>query len=287
MSLRWLLRVVSDAWDRFNLHGDMLAGSLAFFGLLSLAPLVVIAISVASVLVERDVVRQSLIAGARDVASGEIVDQLVTLIDAVEQQQTGVGAVIAAFLLLWAASKLFMQIEEALNLIWGVEYKVTFTTRETVQRFVMKRLVSFAMVIVCGVLLLSMLIVQAVLAVVGAAASRSLGVELAVLGPPFLFFTLLTLLFALMYRVLPDTSVRFREVWVGAVTTSVLVLLGTWLLGLYLTKIAPAWLQGAAGAVAAFMVWIYYLAQVFLLGASFTRAWAVRERRDARKPEGP
>jgi membrane protein len=137
------------------------------------------------------------------------------------------------------------------------------------------------------VLLLSMLIVQAVLAMIGAAASRSLGVELAVFGPPILFFTLLTLLFALMYRVLPDTSVRFREVWVGAATTSALVLLGTWLLGLYLTKIAPAWLQGAAGAIAAFMVWIYYLAQVFLLGASFTRAWAVRERRDARKPEGP
>lgn len=286
MSLRWLLRVVADAWDRFTRHGDMLAGSLAFFGLLSLAPLVVIAISVASVLVERDFVRQSLIARARDIASAEIVDQLVVLIDAVEQQQTSVGAVIAAFILLWAASKLFMQVEEALNLIWGVDHNVAFTTRETVQRFVMKRLVSFAMVIVCGVLLLSMLIVQAMLAVIGAAASHSLGVELAMLSPPLVFFALLTLLFALMYRVLPDTSVRFREVWIGAATTAVLVLLGTWLLGLYLTKIAPAWLQGAAGAVAAFMVWIYYLAQVFLLGASFTRAWAVRERRDARKPGG-
>jgi membrane protein len=283
MSLRWLVRVFVDAWDRFTKHGDMLAGSLAFFGLLSLAPLVVIAISVASVLVERERVRQALIAGARDMASSQIVDEVVKLIDAVEQQQTGVGALIAGFLLLWAASKLFMQIEEALNLIWGVETKTALTARQTVQRLVMKRLISFAMVIGCGVLLLSMLIVQAVLVMIGEVASRALGVELAVLGPPIVFFTLLTALFALMYRVLPDTEIQFREVWVGATTTSVLVLLGTWLLGLYLTRIAPAWLQGAAGALAAFMVWTYYLAQVFLLGASFTRAWAVRERGDARK----
>jgi membrane protein len=286
MSLGWLWRVIVDAWDRFTTHGDMLAGSLAFFGLLSLAPLAVIAITVASVLVERDRVREALISGARDMASSQIVDEVVKLIDAVEQQETGLGALIAAFLLLWAASKLFMQIEEALNLIWGVETK-TLTTRQTVQRLVMKRLISFAMVILCGVLLLSMLIVQAVLVAVGEVASRVLGVELAVLGPPLVFITLLTLMFGLMYRVLPDTEIRFREVWVGAITTAVLVLVGTWLLGVYLTRIAPAWLQGAAGAIAAFMVWSYYLAQVFLLGASFTRAWAVRERRDANKPIEP
>jgi len=287
MSFRWLLRVLADAWDRFNKHGDMLAGSLAFFGLLSLAPLVVIAISVASVLVERGRARQALISGVRDFASPAFADQLVQLMDAIDQQQTGVGAVLAAFLLLWAASRLFMQVEEALNLIWGVETKVVLGARQIVQKLVMKRLISFAMVIACGGLLLSMLVVQAVLAMIGAAASYTLGVELAVLGPPVVFFSLLTLLFAVMFRVLPDTEVRFREVWVGAATTSVLVLLGTWLLGLYLTKIAPAWLQGAAGAIAAFMVWIYYLAQVFLLGAAFTRAWAVRERSEARKQEEP
>lgn len=287
MSFRWLLRVFADAWDRFNKHGDMLAGSLAFFGLLSLAPLVVIAISVASVLVERGRARQALIAGVRDFASPDIAAQLVQLMDAIDQQQTGVGAVIAAFFLLWAASRLFMQVEEALNLIWGVETKVVLGARQIVQQLVMKRLISFAMVIACGGLLLSMLVVQAVLAMIGAAASQAFGVELAMLGPPVVFFSLLTLLFAVMYRVLPDTEVRFREVWVGAATTSVLVLLGTWLLGLYLTKIAPAWLQGAAGALAAFMVWIYYLAQVFLLGAAFTRAWAVRERHETRKQEAP
>lgn len=287
MSFRWLLRVFADAWDRFNKHGDMLAGSLAFFGLLSLAPLVVIAISVASVLVERGRARQALIAGVRDFASPDIAAQLVQLMDAIDQQQSGVGAVIAAFFLLWAASRLFMQVEEALNLIWGVETKVVLGARQIVQQLVMKRLISFAMVIACGGLLLSMLVVQAVLAMIGAAASQAFGVELAMLGPPVVFFSLLTLLFAVMYRVLPDTEVRFREVWVGAATTSVLVLLGTWLLGLYLTKIAPAWLQGAAGALAAFMVWIYYLAQVFLLGAAFTRAWAVRERHETRKQEAP
>jgi membrane protein len=287
MSFGWLLRVLRDAWERFNKHGDMLAGSLAFFGLLSLAPLIVIAISIASVLVERGRARDALIESARGMASPAIVDQLELLIDAADQQRTGIGALIAAFFLLWAASRLFMQLEDALNLIWGVETKTALNARQAVQRLVIKRLVSFAMVIACGLLLLSMLVVQAVLAVIDAAATRILGLELAMFAPPTVFFTLLTLLFALMYRVLPDTEIRFREVWLGAVTTAALVLLGTWLLGLYLTRIAPAWLQGAAGALAAFMVWTYYLAQVFLLGASFTRAWAVRERGDARKPVEP
>jgi len=281
------LRLFSDAYDRFDRHGDLLAGSLAFFALLSLAPLIVIAISVASLLVERDQVRQAMGSALREVASPDIVGALTQLVDAIDQEQTGIGAVIAGLFLLFAASRLFLQVELALNLIWGVESAPATNTRERLRRFVIKRLISFAMVLVCGVLLLSMLVVQAILAVVGAAVSSTFGLELAVLGPPSVFLVLLTLLLALIYRVLPDTEIRFADVWVGAATTAVLVLLGTWLLGLYLTKIAPGWLQGAAGALAAFMVWIYYLAQVFLLGASFTRSWAVRERRAAAKAEEP
>lgn len=273
------LRLLADAYERYDRHGDLLAGSLAFFALLSLAPLIVIAVSVASVLVERDQVRSALISSLQQFASVEIVSQVIQLVDAIDdQQQSGLGAVLAAVVLLFAASRLFLQIEQALNLIWGVEHKPVVGNRQRVHRFVQKRLVSFAMVIACGVLLISMLVVQALLAMLDAAVARVTGVGLTALGPPLVFLTLLTLLLALMYRVLPDTEVRFREVWVGAGTTAFLVLMGTYLLGLYLTRIAPAWLQGAAGALAAFMVWIYYLAQVFLLGASFTRAWAVRER---------
>ena len=286
-ALKRTLRLVVDAYDRYDRHGDLLAGSLAFFALLSLAPLIVIAISVASLLVDREQVRSGLINGLGDFASADIVQQLVQLVDAIQFEQSGVGAVIAGFLLLFAASRLFIQVEDALNLIWGVQSQPAANTRERVQRLIVKRLVSFAMVLACGVLLLSMLVVQAALAVIGAAASRALGVELAVIAPPLLFLVLLTLLLALIYRVLPDTEIHFADVWVGAATTAVLILAGTFLLGLYLTKIAPGWLQGAAGALAAFMVWIYYLAQVFLLGAAFTRTWAARERRRAAaQPEG-
>ena len=273
------LRLIADAYERYDRYGDLLAGSLAFFALLSLAPLVVIAVSVASLLIEPGQARAGLLSALSNVASPEIVDQLAQLVDAVDQQHTGLGAVIAGVVLLYAASRLFLQIEQALNLVWGLEDPPALNNRQRVQRFVMKRLISFAMVLVCGVLLISMLVVQAVLTMIGATLSEAWGGALAVLGPPIVFLVLLTLLLALMYRVLPDTEVRFREVWVGAATTAVLVLIGTWLLGLYLTRIAPAWLQGAAGALAAFMIWIYYLAQVFLLGASFTRAWAVRERK--------
>lgn len=277
-------RLLVDAYERYDRHGSLLAGSLAFFALLSLAPLLVIAISVASLLVERDQVRSTFIQALRDVASPDIARQIVELVDAVEQQGSSLGAVIAGLVLLIAASRLFIQVEDALNLIWGVPPRSGGTTGQRIKAVVIKRLISFAMVLACGVLLISLLLVQAVLAVVGSAVSQVIGLELTVLGPPLVFLVLLTLLFALIYRVLPDTDIRFGDVWVGAAVTSLLVLLGTWLLGLYLTQIAPGWLQGAAGALAAFMIWIYYLAQVSLFGAAFTRAWTVRERESRGEP---
>lgn len=276
MRPRWLTFII-ETWERFDRHGDLLAAAISFYTLLSLAPLVVIAISVASLIVDRAEARGTLLNGMSDLTSPQLAETLAQLTDAIGEQDGGLAAILAAVMLLWAASRLFLQIQEALNLIWGVRTKDAENAREMVHRFLSKRLVSFAMVIGCGALLLSMLIAQALLATVGDAIERWVGISAISVSPWLFFFALSTVLFAMVYRVLPDACVRWRDVWVGAGVTSVLVLGGTALLGLYLTRIAPAWLQGAAGSLAAFMLWAYYLAQVFLLGASFTRTWSARE----------
>lgn len=273
---RWLTFII-DTWERFDRHGDLLAAAISFYTLLSLAPLVVIAVAVASLIIDRGEARARLLAGVRDLTSPELTETVAQLTDGAHQQGTGLAALLASVMLLWAASRLFLQIQEALNLIWGVRTKDAESTREMIWRLVTKRLISFAMVIGCGALLLSTLIAQALLATLGDAIERYLGLGSITVSPWIFFFGLSFVLFATVYRVLPDARVRWRDVWVGAAATSVLLLGGTALLGLYLTRIAPAWLQGAAGSLAAFLLWAYYLAQVFLLGASFTRTWSVRK----------
>lgn len=271
------VRILVETWDRFSEHGDLLAASIAFFTLLSFAPLVVIALSLASIWVDRAYLRSVLVGRLSDVASADIADFVVRLTDAAEQESSGLGTIIAAVVLLWAASRLFIQVQDALNMIWGVRSVPFVSARDAVQRLLVKRLISFAMVMGCGALLLSMLIVQALLSTVGHIVGRAVGLPSALptaVSDPVLFFALLFTVFAALYRILPDVRILWRDVVIGALFTATLVIAGTLLLGVYLTRIAPSWLQGAAGALAAFMVWVYYLAQVFLLGASFTRAWS-------------
>jgi membrane protein len=131
------------------------------------------------------------------------------------------------------------------------------------------------MVLGCGALLLLTLVLQTAISAVSETLLQRLG--LSELGSSMAFvqqiglsFVLLGVAFAVIYRVLPDARIRWRDVWVGAVFTAAIVLIGTTLLSLYLSRIAPSWLAGAVGSVGALLLWSYYLAQVFLLGAALT-----------------
>jgi membrane protein len=274
------IRILRDTWQRFREHGDTLAAATSFFMLLSIAPLLVISVGVASLVFSKASARADLFETVRRAASEEVVRVVRRLLAAVEQQDSTLATALAAFLLLWAASRLFVQIQEALNLIWGVRAR-TRGTREYLQNFAIKHVISLAMVLGCGALLLASLLAHAVLAALDTLAVDTVGAfrvpsALLFLQELSLSFVLLAAGFAVIYRVLPDARVRWSDVWLGALLTAAMMLAGTWLLGLYFTRIAPAWLQGAVGSAAAFILWTYYLAQVFFLGASFTWAWSGR-----------
>jgi membrane protein len=173
--------------------------------------------------------------------------------------------------------------------IWGVRVTQAGSPRSVLLRFAAKRLISFVMVLGCAALLLGTLAAQSFVAVLVRLSAR---IELlADVSQPFLVvahlvipLALLTPMLALVYRVLPDVRIRWRDVWAGAGLTATLLLLGTWPLALLLGRLSPAWLQGAVGAIAGFMLWTYYLAQVFLLGAAFTCVWS-RSRGSSIEPE--
>lgn len=267
----------TDTWQRFSEHGDMLAASTSFFVLLTIAPLFVVSIGVAGLIFDKSAARASLFQGLRRVASPEVTRAVRSLLEAAESQDSKVAAVIAVVVLIWGASRFFLQIQQSLNLIWGVRPVEQETFGATLRSVAVKRLMSIAMVLGCGGLLLLSLVLQAVMTALnsftGGDAIQVPAVA-AMVQQFVVSFALLTALFAAIYRVLPDARVHFRDVWIGAALTSLLTLGGTWLLGMFLSSVSPAWLQGALGSVAAFVIWTYYAAQVFFLGAAFTRAWS-------------
>jgi membrane protein len=280
--MKRLARLLYDTWNRYSEHGDMLAAAVAFYSLLSIAPLNVVAVTVAGLVFERKEVRDALFSTIADAANTDVANVVMKLLDAAEHEGGRVAAVIALIVLAWAASRLFLELQEALNMIWGVRVKAAKSARESMRRIVIKRAISFAMVLGSGTLLLALLLLQTLMTGVGGVVERVVRTEEAVNVFGFVqqiavSFGLLTLICAVVYRVLPDVRIRWRDVWFGAAITALLVLIGTALLGLYLSRIAPSWLQGAIGSIAVFMVWTYYLAQVFLIGAAFTREWAARD----------
>jgi membrane protein len=273
-------RLLRETLRCFHAHAGQLPAAIAFFMLLSVAPLLVISVDIASLLFDQASARAGLLRTLQVVLGASALRITQLLLEQAAQPSTSLATLFATLMLGFAASRLFVQVQAALNAIWGVREAPT-KRAEYLRHFAWKRLVSLIMVLACGAVLLASLALQMLVASLEAAAARLTGIEslplaLSLLEELALVFVPLVLLFSLVYRLLPDARVRLLDVWVGALLSAVLTLIGTRLVGLYFTKVASLWLQGAAGAAAAFMLWTYYLAHVFLLGAAFTRVWSTR-----------
>ncbi len=248
--------------------------------LLSVAPLFVIVVSVAGLLFDRAEARAALARTLHGIVSDDAVSVVTHALEAMQHHDTRVATLIATLMLLWAASGLFVEMQTGLNMIWGVTPSAS-TFREHVRYFALKRSTSLAMVIGCGALLLASLVLHTVLTALGGLALKlvagsALPPAIMLAQEDTLSLALLTVLFAMIFRVLPDAHVSFRDVGIGALLTAVLTLAGTRLLGYYFTNVAPLRLNSAVGSLSAFMLWTYYLARVIFFGAAFTRVWAVR-----------
>jgi membrane protein len=197
-----------------------------------------------------------------------------TMVASASEPTSGlVATIMGAIMLLVGALGLFGELQDALNTVWEVEPK---PDQGGFLAFVRNRLLSFTMVLGTAFLLLISLVISAVLSVVGKllgdwgvtilGQALNLGVSLFVI----------TLLFAMIYRFLPDAKIAWRDVWFGAAFTTLLFTLGKFLIGLYLGQSGTASAYGAAGSLAALLIWLYYSAQIFLFGAELTKAFADR-----------
>ncbi|HEX7707715.1 MAG TPA: YihY/virulence factor BrkB family protein, partial [Thermoanaerobaculia bacterium] len=173
--------------------------------------------------------------------------------------------------LLFAASGVFGQLKDALNTIWNVETK----KGAGIKGFVRHRFLSMAMVLGIGFLLLVTLVFDAVISAMGSYMTQIVGGEALMQAIQLtISFALATVLFAAIFRVLPDLKIDWRDVWLGAAITSLLFVIGKFALGLYLGKAAVGSSYGAAGSLVVLLVWVYWSAQILLLGAEFTQVYA-------------
>jgi membrane protein len=276
-------QLTKNVFSEWNKHEDQRMGAaVAFYTILSLSPLLVLAVAIAGIFLDRsDVSRQltTQIQGLVGQAGAKAID--ATLSSAQNQSgKAGAASIVSIVLLLISASGVFGELRSALNKIWEVEP----ANSNGIMGMLRERIFSFGMVLAIGFLLLASLILSAVLA----AASSFLG---GIVPMPHLLAGLLDLMislggvsfvFALTFKYVPAANVSWRNAWLGGLITAVLFSIGKYLIGFYLAKAAVGSAYGAAGSVVVVIVWVYYTAQIFFFGAEFTHVAGTTDEAAAR-----
>ena len=274
MTGKLLLAIVKDAGRGWIDHkATRLAAAVAFYTLLSLAPLLVIAVAVAGFVFGDEAARGGLDRQLRDLLGDSGADVLKTALQNADKPKSGLLAtVIGVGSLLFGASGVFGELQDSMNTVWEVKPK----DGRGIAGIVKDRFLSFGMVLVVGFLLLVSLAVSAVVAGLAGYFDQVMpGLTWLPQVVNFVAgFFVVALLFALLFKVLPDVHVGWREVFFGASVTALLFSVGRFLIGVYLGKTGVGSPFGAAGSVVALVVWVYYSALILFFGVELTRAFA-------------
>ncbi len=259
-------------------YAPSMGAALAYYTLFSIAPLLLIVVSVAGLVFGEDAARGQVVGELRGLMGEEGATAVQSLLQNVNKPAQGVIATIDGIgTLLVGAITVFGELQNALDRIWRAPARAQATGLWSLVR---SRLLSFGMVLGLGFLLIVSLVASAAVAAVGKFSIGGFGLwTVALEALNFLLsFALVTVTFAMIYKILPRVRIAWRDVWVGAAVTAALFAVGKFLIGLYLGKSSVASAFGAAGSLVAVMVWVYYSAQIFLLGAEFTRLYAHARR---------
>lgn len=274
--LKSLWRVLRDAVDSFNRHGGtLLGGATAFFALLSAAPLLLVILWVAVPLAGEKMARAELY---RSMFLWFGADGARTLLGLADASQTShargaLAGVISALVLVYGATNLFLQMQQALNQIWNIRPKTGIPLKASARSVVQRHLLAFAMVLCCILSLLASLIVRTAFAVFKNLFDGTIPLGWHLIDHAVSLVGLIGMI-ATLFRVLPDARLAWKDAWVGAITTAVLFDIGREALALYLGRESRLESFGAAGSVVFLLLWVHYSAQIFYFGAALTASWA-------------
>ena len=266
-----LVKTVFSDWSEDR--APRLGAALAYYAVFSLAPLLVLLIGIAGLVFGQEAVESRVMAQVGGLVGEEGGAAISEMIRSARKPSTGIIATaIGLVTLLFGASGVFGQLHDALNTIWEVQPK----PGRGILGVIRDRFVSFTMILGVGFLLMISLVVSAGLAAFGEVLSGFLpGPEMFLQAINLVVaLAVITVLFALIFKVLPDADIKWSDVWIGAFVTAVLFIIGKFALGLYLGKSNVGSSFGATGSLIIILVWIYYSSQILFLGAEFTQVYA-------------
>lgn len=270
-SLNALKSLFLLTWKKWNAYRiPQLGASLAFYTALSIAPLLIISLAVGAAAFGDEAARGEVASQMRSLIGEQGAEAVQQMIKSADRPASGTTATILGLLMLgFGASGVFSELQQSLNIIWEVKLK----DGRGIIGIIRDRFFSFVMVLGIAFLLLVSLILSAILASMGKILSdspaaiswltQSLNVVVS--------FSVITLLFAMIFKILPDTRIAWREVWLGAVLTALLFTVGKFFIGLYLGQSSMASSYGVAGSFVVLLVWVYYSSQILYLGATLTK----------------
>jgi len=273
-----LLKQTFQEW--FQDKAPQLGAALAYYTVFSLAPLVLVLLAIVGVIFRDDpggawtrLIQQ--MSYFLDQSAMQVMQNIAR--KASQPGKTTIATIIGIALALFGASGVFGQLQDALNTIWGVKAKPA----RDIWGFLRSRFLSFAMIAGICFLLLVSLAIEALLKGFSRYVQSMLPGGLVIALTVYLIFdfAVIVLFFAMIFKFLPDVKIQWRDVWIGAVMTTILFGIGKWLLGLYLSSGAAGSAYGAASSLITLLLWVYYSSQILLFGAEFTQVYAARAGR--------
>jgi membrane protein len=275
MNIKDILNVIKATFSAWiDDQAPSMGAALAYYTVFSIAPLLLIVISIAGLIFGAEVARGEIFAQLQDLMGKTEALAVQSMLESVSKPTESVtAAIIGVVLLLIGATTVFGELQDDLDRIWRAPKR---PDEGGIFGLIRTRVLSFGMILGIGFLLIVSLIFSAVLAALGKWWAPIFG-GIAFLGNlvnVVLSFVLLTFAFAMIYKIMPRVKINWRDVWIGAVVTAFLFTIGKFLIGFYIGRSGLASGFGAAGSLVAVLVWVYYSAQIFLMGAEFTRIYS-------------
>lgn len=276
--MKTVFEMLKDSFTAWSQDKAILyAAALAYYTIFSIAPLLVIAISIAGLVFGEASAQKEVFQEIENMVGAQGADAIKGFISNSSKPSGNIIAIIiGVVVMLLGSSMVFNQLQEALNLIWEVPPEES----GGLKKLIMKKVRGVLMVFGVGVLLLVVLVINTAISMIQTFMTNIEGmpnissvwnvVNLVV------FLGLLTLIFALVFKILPDVKIMWKDVWIGAAVTALLFNIGKYLIVFYLTHSSPGSTYGAAGSLVVLLLWVYYSAQIFLFGVEFTKVYARR-----------
>jgi membrane protein len=256
-------------------RASLLSASLTFYMLFALAPMLVIIVAIAGFFFGEQAMRGEIVMYMQDMVGKEVASSLEIIVENAKLADQGmVFTILSIVLFLFGASKIFNSLKIALNDVWDVKHQPF----KKIRKIIHSKLISILLVLGFGLFIVLAIIMSGAMATIGVYVVNLLPVNLILLKliNVGISFLLITFVIGMIYKFIPEVKISWNDVWIGALVTAALFMVGNWLIGLYMRNLTPESVYGAAGSIIIILLWLYYSAQIFLFGAEFTKVYAYK-----------